>query len=188
MPLLVDLLFIVVFVIIVRGALDNASYGEAVYVLNVLIATFITLHFYPGFSKFLGTKVLFESSERDVVAYLLLAVITCSIYPLTREGWLYLLNIRGKKIEANRIICGLLAALRAYMICGLIFLGLLLCHNDFLQASARGAFSSAVFRPVSVNIYQAVYFGGLSKIFPSEPLNHSVIEVVSHEGGSASEN
>ena len=155
---------------------------EAFKLAGILCGTFITLHYYSSFGNFLDQNLSLYKSMRDVYAFGLLAIGVHLLFSLIREGWLIILKIEMPAF-LDRLGGVILSGIRAYLICGLIFLALLTVKDDHIQSSAKNSFSALFLEKTSIGIYHNFYFGFIHNFFPNEPVNKEVSKLVTQEKG-----
>ncbi len=169
--------------VILRCALTGKKSGlivESFKLAGIFFATFITLHYYNALGSLLHQNLSLHEPIKDAYAFGLLAVGVHLLFSLIREGWLTILDIDVPPF-INQWGGLILSALRAYLVCGLILLGLVVVKDKSIQASAKHSLSAFVFKDTSTGIYRSFYSGWVGKFFPKEPLNEEVFKLMDEE-------
>jgi len=167
--------------IIVRTVYVGRKSGlvpEIFKLIGVFCATFITLHYFVDFGNYLGNRLFFSDGVKEIVAFGLLAFSISLIFTLIREGWLIILKIEPPSF-VDKWSGVVLSLIRAYLICGLVWLGLLVAGGKGIVRTTRTSLSSSFFKNTSSNIYKSCYSGFISNLFPHEPINKDVFNIVS---------
>src|SRR5258708_6820546 len=109
----VDLVLILSFFAVVQDGKKSDFVTEILKVIGILLATFVTLHYYVKLSALLHGKVFVPQNHRDLFAYLLLIGLMLLMVTMIRGGWLILLGIEVSSVveKWGKILT---ASLRAY--------------------------------------------------------------------------
>ena len=166
--------------VIARGiyiGLKSSFFNELFKFLSLLATTVITVHYYNRFALFLKDKVIFLKDYEEVFAFAFIALVMMAIFTLTRDGWWQVF-----KREPNPHIDkwgGLFFSLcKTYLVCGLIWLGLLGSNQDVLRQGAGQSLSTFFFDNVSFGLYKNFYDGVIIKIAPGEPINEELLKLL----------
>ncbi len=100
-----------------------------------------------------------------------------AIFTLTRDGWWQVF-----KREPNPFIDkwgGLIFSLcKTYLVCGLIWLGMVGSNQEILRQGAGQSLSTFFFDNVSFGLYKKFYDGVIIKIAPNEPINEELLKLL----------
>jgi len=143
--------------------------------IGVLFATFFTLHYYSSFSKTLEGRVPVSSATNDVISYVFLWAFVIFAFKLIRNGFEVLFRMQAHPIVD--MWGGLvLSAGRGLLLCSLTVLLLRLSGVDYLQKNSESSLGGSYLVVVAPSVYESIYDGFISKFFPSESLNITVID------------
>ncbi|OGX38894.1 MAG: hypothetical protein A3C36_03755 [Omnitrophica WOR_2 bacterium RIFCSPHIGHO2_02_FULL_52_10] len=147
---------------------------------GILCVSFVTLHYYVHFADFLRAKFFGEKTATEFFAFSLLAMPTILLFILISHGWVLILKV--KMLAAIDRWSGMLLALvRSYFICGLLFVALVLSDHSYAAPRAMASVSRAIFAYAAVGFYERVYVSVIQKYFPNEKINEHPFGVVAQE-------
>ncbi|MDP2652710.1 MAG: CvpA family protein [Candidatus Omnitrophota bacterium] len=170
--------------ILVLGILARCIYAGGTYgfiveffkFLGMLMATFITLHYYTGFAAFLQ-GIMFISWEMPVViAYGILWGGVVLIFKIIRDGWLILFKTETHPV-LNKWGGAFLGGIRSIMVCGMMFLAFLLSEHPYLSRTAKASLSGFYLVDFSPSVYNFCYEKSVAKIFSTEKKNEAAFEI-----------
>ena len=151
---------------------------ELFKVINLIFCTFIALHFYLVLGEFLNSKITaFRLEAAAIFSYVLLIFIITMLFRILREGFFILV----KSETANTISKSLgliLGFTRGLLISGLILFGLLISTIHYLEMSSRSSFFGPKILKMPAKIYENLFYGVVSKIFPDQSLNQEIKNVL----------
>lgn len=173
---MIDTVMILIFARLFFVAFHNTFFDEIFRLIAVYFASVFALHYYGRLGDVIAQKMLLSGSNTDFMGYLILTFFFIYLFPLVKKGWLHLIEIKPS-VKVQKWVLVTLGGIRAYLLCGLIFLGALLTQNGFLVEQAKQSVSQVVFCDVSADIYSAYYHGFIEKIFPGERVNQHVFNV-----------
>jgi len=171
-----------VFMVLFMGAMvyfkrSDGIVAELFKLIGVFSAVFITLHYYVRFASILRSNLFAKEIVTEIFAYCILAVAVLSVFAMIIRGWETILRI--KSFEAlDRWGNFILSLVRGYLICGLIYIGLLLTGSGYLEPQARQSLTRHVFRPAAIEFYRFTYRSFVEKIVPGEGINKKVFKLV----------
>ena len=163
----VDLLILVVFVRILYIGRKQGFVIESLKLISVVIATYIGLHYYNILGHFFHERLFFPEIFKDIFAFVLLIVLTTLLLMLIRTGFLFLFKIEPHPI-LNQVGSLVLAALRAYVIYGLLASSFILFNYDYLKKSMEKSMTYILLENPSVGIYKFLHEGLVNKFSPQE--------------------
>jgi len=142
----------------------------------------ITLHYYRGLAEFLRANVFGDKIETEFMSFVLLALPTALTFILICHGWILIL--RFKPLAMIDRWCGLILALiRSYFVCGLLFVALVVSGNSFIVPRALTSLSKGVFGYAAVGFYGRLYASFIQRYFPREKINEHPFMAVSQDPG-----
>lgn len=136
--------------------------------LGVFSATFVTLHYYLRFADFLSRFIALPNIRLELLAFLLLWLIVVLIFKIFQEGFLLILGKREEKGPELVWLALILASLRGLLVCGLLFLALLLTGQKLISNIVQDAKSAPLLRQISVKVYQNIFDIAVKNLFPAE--------------------
>ncbi len=171
--------------VVARAVYIGAKKGWGVEIfklLGMVFATFITMHYYVRFGKFLHDFVLVPQSMQEFIGFIVLWFGVVIMFKVIRDGWL--LVVKGKSSSPlPKIIGAVFGAARGILICGLIFVLIFLSRNTYLFESARKSFSGFHMSNFSSNLYDVAYESVVKKIFSAEKKNEKVFQLKKKPSG-----
>ena len=176
-PNLLDCLEVLVFLLIFYQAQRSSFFNEFFKLISVYFAVVIATHYYAQAGSFLSNVFEFVKPLENFIAFGALAAGFSLLVPVVKDGWVALMNIEPRP-PVQSWLYGILAALRGYLICGMIFFALAISNNEYFINLAKTSWSKFFLKDVCLDVYGAAYQGAIKHIFPSEPLNTSAVEAV----------
>ncbi|HOW35867.1 MAG TPA: CvpA family protein [Candidatus Omnitrophota bacterium] len=178
----IDILVAAIIIRIIYVGFKRGFVVELFKLIGVVLAVFVTLHYFSTFSQSLQDSAHFPAGIANIVAYGMLWGAVILVFKLVRDGLLVLL-----KIEAHSALDKwggvILAAGRSVLLASLTLL--------FLSAATIGYFtknlekslvSSRVVR-VAPGLYEGIYDGIVVKFFPEEKLNTAAFTLSDFNSG-----
>jgi len=175
----VDVIIALIFLRCLYIGLHRGFVVEFFKLLGMILATFITLHYYSHFAYLLGPLVFIPYETAELLSFCLLWLFIVVIFKVVREGWMIMINPE-EKISVVQKIGGIVVAIpRAFLICGMAFLLVFSSRNFELSDSAHKSFCGFYLMDISPQIYNTIYEGLIKKVFPNEAKNSSVFKLKS---------
>jgi len=169
-PNLLDVLELLVFAAVIYRGYKSSFLSEVFKLLSVYFGVVIATHYYVIFGALLHKWLILVKPIENAVSFALLAGGFSLICPLMRDGWIAMMNVNPRPpVKSWLNIC--LASLRGYLICGMIFFGLVITNNEYFVSLTKSSFSRYVFKDVCPNVYKVSYDILLKQIFPAEIFN-----------------
>ena len=137
---------------------------------GIFCSTFVALHYYVRFADFLRVQFFNKDTETEFFAFCLLAIPLVAAFIVICNGWVLILKLKLFALidRSGGII---LALIRSYYVCGLLFFAIVLSGQNFAVPQARSAVSRILFNNVSVGLYEKTYASLIQKFFPHEDMN-----------------
>ena len=171
----VDVFLLFYIVLIIKDGEKSDVVTEVLKLIGILLGTFISLHYYVVLGHFIQGTIFVPAGMEQLYGYGILLAGIVLLIPFIRRGWLVLLNVElPVKIEKTGRI--LLSFIRAVLLCGLIFVALLLSNRASIIQGARESFSARLIGRLSFNIYK-VMMAGITKIIPMEKANEEIFSL-----------
>jgi uncharacterized membrane protein required for colicin V production len=147
--------------------------SEFCKLLGMFFATFITLHYFLTFARFLKRTLNIPDELNVLLSFLFLWLVVVVLFNFVREGWGIML--RGEPHPIVNKIGGILLAIpRAMLVCGMMFMLLFISNHEELAKQARTSISAFYFIDLSPGFYRQIFDTLISKGFPRERMNEVV--------------
>ena len=159
---------------------------ELFKIVGMLLATFVTLHYYTEATGLLEQKFIASSAFNQPIAFILLWFLVVLVLKFIRDGVLLLMKVEAHSV-LDRWSGVFLAAGRAALICGLFFSLIVVSGNKPLIKSAKKAFLGFYLLDISPQVYNGIFDGLVIKFFPEEQKNERVQALLMKEVTPASE-
>lgn len=171
---------ILMLLIIARGVYTGSKSGiilEGLKVIGVLCAIFIALHFYTRLGGMIKHNLSFLGPRHEILAFILLTTLPIFIFYLSGNGWrlIFKLEVHSLMDKWGGMVIALVGS---YLMCGLVFLGLIVSHNAFIQQNAKHSLSQIVVKEAPLGVYRFLYTKFTQPFFPEEPLNTKIFGAV----------
>jgi len=172
---------IIIIICIVRMCYVGLKTGVGVEIfktLGLLFCAFIALHFYIIIGSFLNSKMPpLPVEPASIFCYVVLVTIVTLLFRILREGFFAI--VKSETISLLSKWLGLfLGFLRGILVSGFMLYGLLISTNHYCDLSVRTSYFGLKAAAVPIKIYEGVYNGAISKIFPDQPFNSEPIRVL----------
>ncbi|MBU0468964.1 MAG: CvpA family protein [Candidatus Omnitrophica bacterium] len=163
----------------------SGLFPEFINLTGVLFATFFSIHYYLIVSARVKQYVTVKLSEPlfHFVVFAVIALVVMGVFVVVRKGWLIILKIETMSF-INKYGGILIAGMKGYMLCCLVFLSLIISGNEIARYNSRKSLSSLIMANTSVNIYSACYSRIVNRFFPNEGMNKKVFKVLSRRNNN----
>lgn len=147
---------------------------EAFKAFNIVICSFVALHFYYGFGELLHSIIKpFPVDSASIFCYVFLLCLITLIFRVLREG--FFIFFKSEAIGTLSKIGGsIIGVLRGVVICGLISYGLMISNNYYFDLSTRTSILNSRFVKTPVKIYESLLRGIAFRVLPEENMNSEV--------------
>ena len=172
----VDVLIICLLVRIVFVGAKSNIFVEILGLLGDLCSTFVTLHYYGRFGDWLNKNVFLPEAIQDLFAFILIVLTVKVIFKLILNGWSLVFKV-DVQTGPNEWGSAIVAAVRGVIICGLLFVFLMLSGNDYVKQTSRQSFTGFYLTDFSSRVYRLMHEGIVSRFFPDEPINDRVFDL-----------
>lgn len=176
----IDLLMAIVITAVIFIGRKEGLIAGLFKLFGIICVIFITLHYYAQFADILRDQIFGKKMATEFFAFCLLAIPTSFLFIFICHGWV--LIIRFKIFAAIDHWSGLiLAMIRSYFICGLLFIALLLVGHSYATPRARSSVSNLFLGHAAVGLYKLAYTDVIQKYFPVEEINEHVFMLVGYK-------
>ncbi len=172
----VDVLIICLAVRIVFVGAKSNILVELLVLLGALCSTFITLHYYGRFGDWLNKNIFLPEIIQDLFAFILIWSTVEIIFKLIISGWSLVFKVEAQA-AINEWGSAIVSAVRGVIVCGLLFVFLMLSGNDYIKRISQQSFTGFYLADFSPRVYRLMYEGLVSRFFPDEPVNERVFEL-----------
>ncbi len=173
----IDLIILCIIIRCIYIGRKKGIIAELFKLSGVVFATFVTLHYYTRFGRFLD-KILFPGRVcvYETISFIVLIWLVVVVFYLFREGWCIILKISTHS-EVDKWGGIIFSLVRSYFLCSLVVLLLIVSCNRYVIKTTKQSLSGFFLKDTSINFYKSFYSVGISKIFPHEPINRKVINI-----------
>lgn len=172
---------IVIIIVILRMCYIGIKKGvitELFKLTNVVLCSFVALHFYFLLGEFLHAKIpAFPTEAAATFSFVVLVFLITVIFRVLREATSIFFKSDSLS-AASKWIGAMLGFCRSLIICGLIAYWMLIAHNHYLEMSARSSITGSKLVKIPVRIYEVAFHGIVAKLLPQENLNQEVVKVI----------
>lgn len=173
----VDILMALVVVAVITLGRKGGIVSGFIKLFGVFCTIFITVHYYARLAGFFRNQFLGKDGEAECFAFILLAILISLIFFFISKGWILILKIKSFEV-VDRWGGLVLSLIRAYFICGLIFIALVLSNQAFLTSQASQSVSRFLFRESATGFYKISYSVVIKNLFRGEEMNSDVFKLI----------
>ena len=152
--------------------------SEVYHFIGALSATFITLHYFVGFGRYIGKSVFVSVGYQETLAFYILASVILFFFFVSQGGWSRLLNFDTPEF-LDKWGSLALSVLRSVLYCGLVFLALAISRDGIVSKDVKQSLTSPMLKQVSIATYGFVFQGVVKPIFRAENFNEGVYYILS---------
>jgi len=165
---------LVLFGLLARAVYIGAVQGVVVEffkITGLLLAMFITAHYFSRLAGFLTTWLkIFSREQADVFFIAALWILVMAVFSLVRSGWLVILKAEEPS-RLSRCSGWVVGALRGVLICGMVIFMVLVSGQMALIKNVRKALLGRYVADLVFHVYETGYEEGIRRIFPEELKN-----------------
>jgi len=173
----IDLFMVLICGRVVYTGVHSTIPVEGLRLIGVFVATFITLHYYYRFAQFIYRALGTPEWMNVQIAIILLWLTVFIAFKLAGTGWSLIL--KGKpRPRLDKWGGGLIAAVRAVFICGLMYIALLASGNATITELTRNSYFARYLLRFSPAVYATCYDKFISKYFSGEKLNRELFDML----------
>ena len=172
----------VLFIRIIFVGVKNGFISEFFKCIGIIVAIFISLHYYSFLAAWMAQKTHFTWKYWDLLMFVDLWGAVMFFFMLVSNGMLLLFKAETIHQGFDKYTGGFLAVLRAILICSLTIFAILLIHNGPVTRMTLHSFSFKIAGHVDVSIYSYLYNNLVDKLFAGEHYN-TAVALVLHPAG-----
>ena len=174
----VDAGLLVLFVRMIFVGVKNGFLSEFFKALGVVVAVFLSLHYYSYLSAWLTMKTGFAWGYWDLVICMAIWLVVAFFFKFLREGILILFKVETNHEGFDKYAAGLVAVARGIMVASMVIFLILLAHNNLVTRMTMRSYSFKIAGRASVMTYGFLYNNLVSKLFVGEHYNSAVPKVL----------
>lgn len=174
-----DLFVIIILIKICYAAIKTGFPAELFKILGVILATYLSLHYYSWLSSFVS--ILLGSKNMPLVFLSLLFFISLAGAGFLFFSFLSRIFFKLVKIEAvsslNKWGGLVLGITRGFLFAGLVIFIFVISGIGYLKKSVAASYSGKAIFKIAPATYAWVFNGIVSKLVSGEKLNQSILNV-----------
>ena len=172
----------VLFIRVILVGVKNGFLSEFFKCLGLIVAIFVSLHYYSYLAALAAQKLHFNWQYWDLLMFVDLWVAVMFFFMLVRYGTLMLFKAETIHEGFDKYSGGFLAVVRGILVCSMAIFTILLFHHQSLSLMALHSFSFKIAGHVDVSIYSFLYNHVVDKLFAGEHYN-TAAALVLHPAG-----
>jgi len=154
---------------------------EIFKLLNLLVCSFVALHFYSILGAFINSKITALPIEpAKIFSYCILCIVITLIFRILREGFFAMMRVESIT-TANKISGFVLGTVRGIMISGLIVFGLCISTIHYLELSAKTSYLGSKIVHIPTKIYEGTFWGLIHKLSSDQEFNSDIPKAINTE-------
>ncbi|OGX24886.1 MAG: hypothetical protein A2787_03595 [Omnitrophica WOR_2 bacterium RIFCSPHIGHO2_01_FULL_48_9] len=173
----VDILIAIVIIRMIYTGSKSNILVEFLALLGIVIANFVTVHYYVYFADFLNAQLFMPEAVQDFIAFLLLWLTVYIAFKLIISGWTLIIKAQAHP-ALDQWGSTLFSFVRSLFVSGMIFLLLLVSGSHYLQKIAKQSFTGFYLLDFSPKMYKYCYDNLVVKFFPNEVLNEYAFDAL----------
>jgi uncharacterized membrane protein required for colicin V production len=177
----IDAALILLFIRIVFVGVKNGFISEFFKSLGVVVAVFISLHYYSFLAAWAAKKTNISWDYWDLAVFAGLWLLVSFFFKLVREGILVLFKIETTHQGFDQYASGIVAVCRGVLVCSLTIFLILLTHNGPLTRMTVRSPSYKIAGHAAVITYSFLYNNLIGKLVPGEHYNAAAAKVLHPE-------
>jgi len=156
----------------------NGFISEFFKALGVVVAVFVSLHYYSFLAAWAAEKTKFSSEYWDLLVVVLLWLAVALFFKLLRSGVLILFKAETTHQGFDKYAAGIVAVGRGILVCSMTIFLILLTHYATMMRMTLNSYSYKVAGRVSVSTYSFLYNHLIDKLFVGEHYNTAAAQVL----------
>ena len=173
----IDVGLLILFIWIVFIAVKNGFVAEFFKSLGIVIAVFVSLHFYSPLAGWLMAKTHSSWPYWDLLVFVDLWFMVVFFFKYVREGVLLLFKVETNHQGFDKYAAGVVAVGRGILICSLTMFLVLLIHNGYLTRMTINSHSFKVAGKAAVATYSFLYKNLVERFCSAEHYNAAAAQV-----------
>jgi hypothetical protein len=174
----VDVGLALLFVRMIFAAVQNGFLSELFKLLGVVVAVFVSLHYYSYIAAWLAQKTSFTWDYWDLTVFALLWLGVTLFFRLLSGGILFLFKAEANHPDFNKYAAGIVAVGRGILVCSMCIFLILLTRQAPLVRMTVHAYSYKIAGRAAVGTYSFLYTRLVQKLVQGEHYNTAAARVL----------
>jgi len=174
----IDAALIVLFIRMIFIGIKNGFISEFFKSLGVVIAVFVSLHYYSFLAALAAKKTHFSWDYWDFLIFAGLWFAVSFVFKFLRDGLLILFKVETNHQGFDKYAAGVVAVARGILVCSLTIFLILLTHNGPLTRMAVHSYSYKIAGRAAVSTYSFLYINLVDKLFVGQHYNAAAPQVL----------
>jgi uncharacterized membrane protein required for colicin V production len=174
----IDVALVLVFIRIIFIGVKNGFIAEFFKSIGVVVAVFVSLHFYSFLAAWIALKTKMSWEYWDLVMFALLWLLVAVFFKFFREGVLILFKVETNHQGFDKYAAGVVAVGRGILVCSLTIFLILLTHSGVLTRMTLRSYSFKVAGRASVSTYSFLYNHLVDRFVAGEHYNAAAAQVL----------
>ena len=173
----VDIFVVIIFIRICYVSLKSGFPVELFKFLGVVLAIYLSLHYYSDLADFIGARIKNVPVEFfNFFAFAALAILGNLIFVLLRSIFYRFIHMEAVP-QLNKWGGFVLGIARCTLVVGLLTFILVIPNIGYLKKSVANSYSGKYFLRVAPNVYSGLWDNLISKFMTKEKFNKSVLDI-----------
>jgi uncharacterized membrane protein required for colicin V production len=178
----VDAALVLLFVRMIFTGVKNGFISEFFKFLGVVVAVFVSLHYYSYFAAWAAWKTHISWDYWDLMVFAGLWFGVAFIFRFIREGLLVLFKVDTKHEGFDKYAAGIVAVARGILVCSMTIFLVLLMYNGPLTRMVLRSYSYKITGRAAVSTYSFLFNNLVNKLFEGQHYNAAAAQVLHPEG------
>lgn len=167
----IDVAVFALFVWIVFVAVKNGFISELFKFLGVVVAVFVSLHYYSSWAAWLARKTHLTWSCWDLLVFAGLWFAVALFFKFIRNGILVLFKVETNHQGFDKYAAGVVGVARGILVSSMVIFLVLLVHYGPMTRMAFRSYSFKISGHAAVGTYSFLYNHLVDKLFMGEHYN-----------------
>jgi uncharacterized membrane protein required for colicin V production len=178
----IDVALVVLFVRMIFVGIKNGFISEFFKSLGIIIAVFISLHYYSFLAAWLAMKTKIAWNYWDLVMFAVLWLCITLFFKFVGDGVMLLFKAETTHQGFDKYASGIVAVGRGILVCSMTIFLLLLTHNVPVTRMTLHSYSFKIAGHAAVGTYSFLYKNLIDKLFVGEHFNTAAPQVLNPVG------
>ena len=174
----IDAALAFLFIRMIFVGVKNGFVSEFFKSLGVVVAVFVSLHFYSRLAAWAALKTHFTCDYWDVVIFAGIWLAVSIFFKFFRDGILILFKVETNHQGFDKYAAGVVAVGRGILVCSLTIFLILLSHCGPMMRMTLHSYSFKIAGRASVITYSFLYKNLIDKLFTGEHYNAAAAQVL----------
>jgi uncharacterized membrane protein required for colicin V production len=174
----IDVALVILFLRMIFVGVKNGFISEFFKSLGVVIAVFISLHYYSFLAAWGAQKTGFAWKYWDLVIFAVLWFAVAFFFKYVRDGILFLFKVETNHQGFDKYAAGVVAVGRGILVCSMTLFLILLTYNGPLTRMVLRSYSFKITGHAAVGTYSFLYHHLIDKLFVGEHYNAAAPKVL----------